>query len=69
MTKIKPLTNDEMCILRDILDTILEDGDLRRGIKNVVGTTSGQLKSISIKLSDLVLTSLNGGIPPANGRV
>jgi hypothetical protein len=62
--KNKELTRDEMCILRDVLDTILDERDTRKVFNQIHGTTTRQLDKISNKLDALVMAMVPGVVPP-----
>jgi len=51
--KNKELTRNEMCILRDILDTILDDRQVRRAFNQIHGTSTRELTKLANKLGGL----------------
>ena len=61
--KNKELTKDEMCILRDILDTIIDERETRKVFNQIHGTTTRQLDKLAKKLDNLVVGMVLGVIP------
>ena len=55
MAKNIDLTVEEKCVLRDILDTIVGDDDMRRGFRRYCNTNVPQMRKIMGKLNAQVL--------------
>ena len=62
--KNKELTRDEMCILRDVLDTILDERETRKVFNQIHGTTTRQLDKLANKLATLVKSPVVVVPPP-----
>ena len=54
MAKNIELTIDEKCLIKDILNTIMADDDLRKGFRSYCNTSVPQMRKIAGKLTDQV---------------
>jgi hypothetical protein len=60
---VKPLTANELCFIRDMLEITSGDTELRKGFNSILGITTGELNRLSQKLSDLIMISLQTPAP------
>jgi ribosomal protein L40E len=65
--KNKELTRDEICLLRDVMDTILDERETRKVFNQIHGTTTRELDKLATKLATLAQAPVVV-VPPPRGK-